>query len=295
MHEVKLLDHSFAPSVSPFYQPRSMRWKRVRGQADFDESDTVVFTNNQLQRAKEHRAGRKVAWLLESRGVAWPTYEYVEDHLDEFDLVLTYDESLIAIDPDRCEFAPRGGTYLSPEEVALYPKSKLVSFISSNKRFDQWTAVGHGFRQDLWRVLRQLGGSLGRQLTRAGVKERVDSFGRITGTALERKIDSLRDYRFQIAVENRIHDSYFTEKLIDCFATGTIPIFRGTKEVCRFFDPRGIVFVDTLEEMVDVLIRLCEEDYEDRLDAVRENYERCQAFLAPEDWMVRHTSLVDGR
>ncbi len=290
---IKLVDFSFGPHVSPVYPPSTMRWHKVRDEKELGPDDTVVYTNVQLEKAAEHEVGRRIAWLLESRGVSWPAYEYVEDNLGLFDRVLTYDESLLAKDPERCQFAARGGTYLKPEDVRIYPKSRLVSFISSKKKFTNWSAVGHGLRQHLYWILTHVGGALGARMTRAGIKDRIDCYGSITGTVLPDKLDSLRDYKFQIAVENMIHDTYFTEKLIDCFATGTIPIYRGTREVCRFFNPRGILFFETLEDLTALLEGLSEEDYDERLDAVRENFELCREFLCPEDWMVRHTDLAE--
>ncbi len=118
---------------------------------------------------------------------------------------------------------------------------------------------------------------------RSGVRERIDIYGSIIGVNLPKKLPSLKDYMFQIAVENMIHDSYFTEKLIDCFATGTIPIYRGTRHVDRHFDTRGILFFDSLEELTEILVGLTEEDYYQRLDAVRENYRRAAAFFSREE------------
>ena len=42
---------------------------------------------------------------------------------------------------------------------------------------------------------------------------------------IEFKIDGLKDYRFSVVIENCKRDYWFTEKLIDCFVTGTIPIY----------------------------------------------------------------------
>ena len=40
-------------------------------------------------------------------------------------------------------------------------------------------------------------------------------------------------------MENNIEPDYFTEKLIDCFLTGTVPIYLGPKQVENYFDPNG--------------------------------------------------------
>lgn len=188
---------------------------------------------------------------------------------------------------------PRGGCWIREEDLRIYEKSKLLSFISSNKTLKGWAAIGHGFRQDLYGILTRKGGFLGSELKRSGVRDELGLYGRITGTNLPYKLPSLADYAFQIAVENMIHDNYFTEKVIDCFATGTIPIYRGTRQICRYFDPRGILFFDGMEDLVQLLTSLTMDDYYDRLEAVRSNFERIRDFLVMEHWMLRHTDLAE--
>ena len=47
---------------------------------------------------------------------------------------------------------------------------------------------------------------------------------------------------FSIVIENSIESDYFTEKLLDCFLTGTIPIYVGTKTTSEYFDTDGIIY-----------------------------------------------------
>ena len=56
------------------------------------------------------------------------------------------------------------------------------------------------------------------------VESSLDLFGRGRTIELPFKIGGLRDYRFSVTVENAFVDYYFTEKLIDCFLTGTVPM-----------------------------------------------------------------------
>ena len=56
------------------------------------------------------------------------------------------------------------------------------------------------------------------------------------------KIDGLKDYCFSFAVENDIVPGYFTEKILDCFMTGTVPIYIGHEYIKSIFDERGIIF-----------------------------------------------------
>ncbi len=291
MKQIKLVDRSFGGYTNPFYQSQDMVWSRVKHE-QVTEQDLVVYTNNQLEKGLDYPVRSRVGLLLESRGIAWPAYEFIEDNLEAFDHVISCDDSIIELDPERCVYVPRGGCWIKREDMQIYEKTRFVSFISSQKSFNNWSAVGHGFRTDLYQVLTQVGGCLGARLERAGLKKRIDSYGRITGNPIPYKLESLKDYMFQIAVENMIHDTYFTEKLIDCFATGTVPIFRGTRKVDRYFDPRGIIFFDTLEELTDLLINMTEDDYYDRLDAIRENFDRAQDFLLLEDWLCKKTDFL---
>ena len=48
----------------------------------------------------------------------------------------------------------------------------------------------------------------------------------------------------QVFLKNDI----FCEKITDCFATGTIPIFWGTKNIGNYFDKEGIIFLENIEE-----------------------------------------------
>ena len=292
MKEVKMVGRSFGQYTNPFYTCETMRWKFVSLDS-IEKEDLVVFTNENMKKGLNYPVRKRIGWLLESRGIAWPNYSFIEDNFEKFDVIFTCDDSIVALDPQRCIYVPRGGCWIKEEDRKIYAKSRFVSFISSAKGFDKWSAVGHGFRTDLYYILTNLGGCLGVRLQRAGLKDRISCYGRITGQNLPEKVDSLKDYMFQIAVENMVHDTYFTEKLVDCFATGTIPIFRGSRKVDRFFNPRGIIFFDSLEELTDILINLTEDDYYDRMDAIKENFHRLEEFLMPEDWICRYTGLLN--
>ena len=61
-------------------------------------------------------------------------------------------------------------------------------------------------------------------------KDIIDIYGR-GFKEIEEKEEGLQDYMFSICIENITYDSYFTEKILDCFATGTIPVYKGSKKI----------------------------------------------------------------
>jgi len=61
---------------------------------------------------------------------------------------------------------------------------------------------------------------------------RVDGYGNMFNRPLRKsKFDLLKDYKFSLCPENSIYDGYVTEKLIDAYAGGTVPIYNGDLSV----------------------------------------------------------------
>ena len=77
-------------------------------------------------------------------------------------------------------------------------------------------------------------------------------------------------------------DTFFTD-FVDPLATGTIPIFWGTKNVDKYFNPDGFIMFETFEELDTILSSLTEKDYYDRIEAVRDNFERSKKYWRSDD------------
>ena len=54
------------------------------------------------------------------------------------------------------------------------------------------------------------------------------------GIRIVEKGEMLKPYHFSICIENTEYSDYFTEKILDCFASGVIPIYWGTKNVQKY-------------------------------------------------------------
>jgi hypothetical protein len=48
-------------------------------------------------------------------------------------------------------------------------------------------------------------------------------------------------------------ENWFTEKLVDCFRTKTIPIYKGCPNIKDFYNKKGIITFDTMEELSTIL------------------------------------------
>jgi hypothetical protein len=89
---------------------------------------------------------------------------------------------------------------------------------------------------------------------------------------VESKEDALLDYRYSLAIENDSTPSYFTEKIMDCFAMGVVPIYFGAPDIEQYFPPNSLIKLPDLRpESIDkALEKVSVLDYEQRLSAIVE-------------------------
>ena len=199
-------------------------------------------------------------------------YDLVLQNSDKFDCILTYDVELLKL-PNAIF---RNGGYevvlnknvhtetypiLSDESLfKIYNKTKLVSFITSNKTITD----GHRFRVSCVNTLRS---------NNVDIDIKGIGYDEIIG-----KIEALQDYKFSVAIENGSIDNYFTEKILDCFLTGTIPIYKGCSNIGDFFNINGIITFETENELLDIIINISDAVYQQKLEYIQENFELAQKF-----------------
>jgi hypothetical protein len=100
--------------------------------------------------------------------------------------------------------------------------------------------------------------------------------------------DYLEHYRFSIIIENDIDDLWFTEKILNCFSTKTIPIYLGAPKIGTLFNADGIVQVmrpEEIEDFVDMIRGKEDVVYEEMLPAIKDNFELVKRFRTP--WKER--------
>lgn len=213
---------------------------------------------------------RKIAWVCESRAIFHSMHlprEVWEANLIQiancFDLFFTSEKEIIG-KHSNIRYCPAGSNLPWIKEQEIYHKTKMTSLIASRKRF----AFGHAIRHSLaekW-------------------KDSVDLYGGVLdskriGNSTWDKLDGVKDYRFSIVVENDKYETYYTEKLTDCFATGTIPVYWGAPDIGEFFNPDGII---TLTSEFDITT-LTPELYESKLEAVKDNFNRVKDLKSADD------------
>lgn len=216
-----------------------------------NENDLLIVTDFSIF-DYDRRYKNIIAWIVESPAILIyddPNFfNKIVKVEDNFRSILTHNKNLIE-SSKKYKFFPYNDTWIKYNQYTN--KSKLISMILSNKCMVE----GHRFRYDIYKNLP------------AG----VDVFGRHINT-IDDKTTGLNDYYFSIAMENCKEDYYYSEKLLDCFKTKTLPIYWGCPSIGNFFDIDGIITFDTKDELYSILNTLTVDDYYSRLKAIENNY-----------------------
>ena len=103
------------------------------------------------------------------------------------------------------------------------------------------------------------------------------------------------DSQFHIAIENtnKISNA-FSEKLIDCFQTRTIPIYYGPSNIGDFFNSDGMFIAKSASEIIEICNGLNENTYNSLLEAVEENYQLSMNYRSLDETMILNVKKALG-
>ena len=264
-----------------------LRNRDENGDIEISNEDIVIYTETSLHKAKSFESKKKIALMVESPEINRQYYDYIEQNNNLFDIVLTFSKKLLD-KGENYKFNVFGTTWIHKTYQSIYAKHKLCSVILSNKI----QTSGHRLRHSLVSILR----NSNIDIYGAGHKPlphlQTRNFDKDhCGAGISnQKVLGLKDYMFSIVIENCKEDYYFTEKLIDCFLTGTIPIYYGCPSIHKFFNANGILAFTTVDECVNILKSLSSTKYEELLPYVKENFETAKQYTV---FTVNESHIID--
>jgi hypothetical protein len=264
--EINLVDSNFVGRDMSL-NPRFFKWCTKNEQV----SNSVFFTDYKLNLVEKLKTKqRKIAWLLEPRAILPEIYDYIEQNFNKFDNVLTFDSNILNSIPNAL-FCPYGTYWV--DDKTNYVKNKNISIIASYKN----QTVGHKLRH-----------SVIERLKKANVD--IDVYGNHPlYNKIKSKNDALDNYLFSISIENSQQEGYWTEKLLDCFMTKTIPIYWGDKNISQFFDTNGVLFFENMDELYDIIDnKMNDTFYYSKLDTIEHNYNAAKLYKDPEDYIFHN-------
>ena len=270
--------------------PESFRWTLAEKSIKVF-SDNAIFLPIMHDIPKEEGTFR-FGWICESNSVVpeliskmKDSYEVILDHC-EYDAIFTCDRSLCELDP-RIKFSCAGSNlpWTPKGEQKIYEKIKLCSMIASPKGEGPNASPGHAFRVSWAEKLR----------------DKLDLYGGVFGTrrigfssdlnkVWHNKAEALYDYMFSVIIENGKYDDYYTEKITDAFATGTVPIYYGSPSIVEKFNPEGIIMLDENFNIDDLSADL----YHSKMEAIKDNFDRVQNHVGSDDILYQNITANLG-
>lgn len=251
--------------LSRYIDPKS-GWKR-----NVENYDIAIYTDQKCFSESVDSAKTNYGWIIEPPIINGDNHIKITkpEFYNKFHTIFSYNRWIEERIPNF-KFIAHGGTWLREEDIAIYNKTKLCSMIYSDK---QWNA-GHRLRSSIASHISN---------------KNIDFFGSGVNKYIEYKIIGLKDYMFSITMENEgpqhlfSHNTdYFSEKLLDCFLTGTIPIYYGNKTISNYFDIDGIILFDDNKQISSIIESINLDLYMKKKNAIINNFKIAQEYIHPE-------------
>ena len=95
------------------------------------------------------------------------------------------------------------------------------------------------------------------------------------GGPVKNKIKFLSSYKFSIAMENSEGQGYISEKILDSFIAGTIPIYYGGYMIDQFINQKAFILIKNEKDMIKKInyIKAIDNDYKLYKKILSENLE----------------------
>jgi len=237
--------------------------------------DTTVCINGGIIDAWD-KPGRKIGWLCESPAIMeWQKitatlHADLDKFMAGFEVVLTPNLAQCGLH-SKFIYHPAGSNlpWIPEDQYAIYKKTRMCSMYASTKTM--------------------VDGQLYRQQVAAKLKDQLDLYGGACGSRRigmgppPDKSPGLIPYRFHVAMENCQVPLYYSEKLMDCFATGTVAVYWGADGIKEICDIAGVIVLDDSFDPGD----LSEDLYQAMLPAVRHNFEMVKQLESADDMLYR--------
>jgi hypothetical protein len=204
----------------------------------------------------------KVAWLVEPKIVYNKMYKAIVENEKQYDYILTHDADLLSRNK-KYILVPAGGTWIPIPRQQIYAKTKLISSIVSKKNM----FPGHKIRHEMCNKIKN-----------------IDYYGS-KFEWIQTKDIGLKDHMFSVAIENSSVPNYFTEKIIDCFLCGTVPVYWGCKNLGGYFNMNGVIKIKNVSQLKQILPTFNKQKYNQILPAINDNFNRAKNYIVMIDWM----------
>ena len=193
----------------------------------------------------------------------------------KFNIILTHDADILA-NCSNSIFMPYGTTWINKEDQhGNMEKVFGTSFLCGLKAM----LYGHLMRHEIWKRQNEFTTPIVFWNSSSQPMPDAD-LNPILGYNFGEKLKLMKQ-QFHICVENCRLINYFTEKIIDCFITKTIPVYCGCPNIDNFFNVKGMILFDSVNELITKVNSFTPDTYKKMKPFIIENYKLSQQYCEP--------------
>lgn len=271
--KINLFDSNFAHARTQLgfdscglKEPKNIEW--IRDNLIWD--GVTVFTDYSCfgENVSKSISKYKIAWLQESPALSPDLYINFYKISHNFNYVFSNVSlpNLPENEKNKLIIFPMAGSWVEPMKED-YQKNKIVSAIFSPKSY----LPGHKLRKEIENRF---------------IKDQIIDFYGQEHKFIQNKSEGLYEYFYSVTVENFKANNFFTEKLIDCFLSKTIPIYYGPSNIGEYFNSEGIICFNSVDELEKILKMINYQFYNIRKDIVEENYKIALKYQITDDRFI---------
>ncbi len=235
-----------------------------------------VYTSISIDRLDfDKSADKKILYLAEPFEILPAIKKKALTNGDNFDIIYTTDQDII--DKYKQAILFEFGTSWLDFKTLNITKKNHITFITSSKSI----TAGHRLRKQTYNMLKD--------------RTCYNNFIYIAHKSPpyhSNRNDFFETSMFHIAIENCSQRNFFSEKLIDCFASKTIPIYYGCPNLEDWFDMSAVITFSNIRELKIILDKLDQTFYTSRQQAINHNYEYAKKFHSQNDIVERLTNRI---
>ena len=264
--EINLIDSNIRhiPSFNGYTEPKNITWCR-----DGKPRKITVYSDRYIYMHPPSE-NIQIAWLMEPSAINPNSYNHAWLRRHDYDYIISHDINFLNKFPEEKRvFCPGSGSSLYEYEWQIYSKTKSILTVIGNKKLTE----GHKFRYEV-------AGMFG---------DSIDILGRgFDSFPPEKRAETYAPYRFQIVIHNSAVKDYWTDILLDCFLTGTIPIVWDSGFLGKYFNMEGILTFNTIKQLAFFITEINldgEALYDKTCVFVKDNFERAKGWAVVEDYL----------
>lgn len=214
-------------------------------------------------------------------------YDYLNINRSRFDYILCYDPSKVT-GTNTIKMIV-GGTWISPDDynnINIHSKQFKISNLCGTKKMTS---------AHLMRIQLYLQQQLLSHYPIIFFRVPADGHGSSSGEILPEithnpfinpkrsdKIQLFKDFQYSIIIENSREYGYFSEKIIDCLITKTIPIYYGCINITDYFNTDGWIILENCDvNEINVKLSNLNIDYYNKyINIIETNYNRAKQYIS---------------